>query len=113
MLEAFDNYSNEEIDFEYSNDMTFIHINFDQRVKNLRMNSGVSFKGKFISEIAVLSVDDFYKNKVEESFRAWKNSRFHYLAMIRESAESFGFTYIEDKKRNRGLYICLISGKSK
>lgn len=114
MLEAFNEYTDAEIKSNYSNDMHFIHINFDQRVKSVRSVKQKMFEGKFISEIAIMGIkDSFFDDTANDSFNGWMRSKPHYKAMIKDRVRSFGFAHFNDKKNGRSLYLCVFSGPSK
>jgi len=110
MLDAFRAYDNDEIERKYSEDMLFIHINFDKRVKSLRRSNKGVFSGKFVSEIAVLTTENSFLNNISnEAFNGWKSSKPHYNEMVSQDTRSFGFSYFEDRNTGRALYICVFS----
>lgn len=113
MIESFDAYTDDEIEKKYDDDMFFIHINFKERVKSVRNGNQVAFKGRFISEIAILTIDSPFQDIPNDSFKEWAKSKPHYREMTSVDGDAFGFAYFEDMKSGRSLYVCVFSGTSK
>lgn len=99
-------FSEDQLSNNHSNDPMFLHVNYNSRFDKILKRKDIQAVG----ENLVLIMDkDINVEWIDYAFNSWKNSSSHYELMVDSRNTNFALTSVHDTKKQRILYILIIT----